>query len=1030
MEVIKKYLYNLKSNILLCFSAISSVILFLLPDIDVLLGVICLIVLIIILCLLNEKKEKIYITKPIKITSWLFTLLFCVFETVSSYKIWNNNTYINDLLVRFKFPSHILIIFFVLISAASSFFVNFIFVNILSRIHDNGKKLNFDYFEIIIFVLSSILFFSISLFIINYNKNDIDFFFGADSKRALFDLLGNSAMGFYRITVHPLILVLITPFVLLVKCIIRSDLTAVLIVESLSAALGTVFVYRSLDLLIHRKYLKIIFTLLYVFSFSTLVFVSIPETYVFSGMFLSAFFYWVIKKIKTENRYLHSEDFGTIIFWGCVCFGITLTNYVVFLLGIIFLLIYTDNRIKAKIFEFIKIFLTSIFSVLYLGIFQTRIFQAAPVFYNQFVNSFLNKVFKISINDTSFEEMVFVDLSFSLKKIKGVFSGFISAVIPSGLKLSEKNLLEFCEYNKIIFYSVCIAAVILFSRLIYLCIKERNKYIVFTWILLLFNIVLHFFYGSNEVFLYSQHYTYLIIILTALLFDSIPQKSKKSEFIMKPVLAVISVIIIANSLYRFMQFIILNKSHYGVAEFNTSSLIIYAVLFSLFIVLISVIYKIFRKKRQGEDCKTFNIIYLYSLLSVVLAVVIALLPETIVFSSNKNNQKPVFNEIDKAVTDVFIEHFPEEVNSFMLYQKQYKELIEATGAELTDINGSSDEYYFFGFNNRKKYLYINGMIKDIENNNIVYKFSKPDKQLIIPNEYTVLVHTKDGEYIKIFENSDGVFVSDKSLRAVPGTDTNVNVFDFKDKNYSEVLSTLYGEILFNTKNSQIIPNIFVYSNSWYRDAAITSMVYSYTGNVSIIEPWIDSLCDIYDMQNGGVRESDNLGELLYLLSLSKNRNHTLINKILHEAKIITENNPDGNYLNGETDFNSNMSNYQTAWYNLGLESLGMDELSLDNNIAEDIYSSTMWWSDNYSKKCLLKPNANYPYLAWAQYHCTGSGGVFLNNSLYPLSWESAASQADYNKMSFLDNCFIEKKISPTHTWTAAEIFMTIVEKFN
>ena len=50
-------------------------------------------------------------------------------------------------------------------------------------------------------------------------------------------------------------------------------------------------------------------------------------------------------------------------------------------------------------------------------------------------------------------------------------------------------------------------------------------------------------------------------------------------------------------------------------------------------------------------------------------------------------------------------------------------------------------------------------------------------------------------------------------------------------------------------------------NLWYRDGAMVAMVLKQTDNVDLIEDWISSIEDVYDLQNGNNKEPDNLGEL-------------------------------------------------------------------------------------------------------------------------------------------------------------------------
>ena len=50
---------------------------------------------------------------------------------------------------------------------------------------------------------------------------------------------------------------------------------------------------------------------------------------------------------------------------------------------------------------------------------------------------------------------------------------------------------------------------------------------------------------------------------------------------------------------------------------------------------------------------------------------------------------------------------------------------------------------------------------------------------------------------------------------------------------------------------------------------------------------------MYDKQNSGISEPDNLGELLYILSTQEERNEDLIDQIEREAKRLAESNEDG-----------------------------------------------------------------------------------------------------------------------------------------
>lgn len=134
------------------------------------------------------------------------------------------------------------------------------------------------------------------------------------------------------------------------------------------------------------------------------------------------------------------------------------------------------------------------------------------------------------------------------------------------------------------------------------------------------------------------------------------------------------------------------------------------------------------------------------------------------------------------------------------------------------------------------------------------------------------------------------------------------------------------------------PNFIAYKNSLYRDSAIIAMVLKKTDNVNQIEDWISKINNIYDMQNG-CKEPDNLGQVLFLLSLIDSKNEKLVNDILEEAKGIKT---EGEYINGITDGTYHPV-YQTKWLIYGLKSLGLnyEEWKIPN--IYDDYESLLWF---------------------------------------------------------------------------------------
>ncbi len=67
-------------------------------------------------------------------------------------------------------------------------------------------------------------------------------------------------------------------------------------------------------------------------------------------------------------------------------------------------------------------------------------------------------------------------------------------------------------------------------------------------------------------------------------------------------------------------------------------------------------------------------------------------------------------------------------------------------------------------------------------------------------------------------------------------------------------------------------------------------------------------------------------------------------------------------------------------------------------------------------------------MAYNEYHKIGKGKFAMNSNFYPLSWERSASEAKYHGMQILDNYYVDAKISPIHTWAAAEMLLLLLDE--
>ncbi|MDD3341509.1 MAG: hypothetical protein PHN72_04920 [Bacilli bacterium] len=337
------------------------------------------------------------------------------------------------------------------------------------------------------------------------------------------------------------------------------------------------------------------------------------------------------------------------------------------------------------------------------------------------------------------------------------------------------------------------------------------------------------------------------------------------------------------------------------------------------------------------------------------------------------------------------------------------------------------QYYFFGLGNRTKLLFKEGKLINLEDNTVLKEWDT-ENYLVIPNLYSVILQTKDGKMIKIVEEETGIYVTenDKKTR-LEGTETKLHLENFTKQKYAQVKKVLYSEILINIKNGEPLPNFLVYDSVWYRDAAMAAMVLKQTNNINLIQPFVDDVKEMYDKQNNGVEEADNLGELLYIVSASKKDKTTLVENIKKEASTLIHENKKGSYLNGSTDGGEHPL-YQSLWYDLGMKAQ-KEKTTIKIKNVEDTYGSLAWWHKDVKKQWYgTNESADFPYLAYAQYHTIQMGKLTATSTLYPLSYESNGTEADYESLRVLNNSYVENKTSPTHLWTASEMLLFLLDE--
>ncbi len=340
------------------------------------------------------------------------------------------------------------------------------------------------------------------------------------------------------------------------------------------------------------------------------------------------------------------------------------------------------------------------------------------------------------------------------------------------------------------------------------------------------------------------------------------------------------------------------------------------------------------------------------------------------------------------------------------------------------------QFFIFGLGHREKHLYKDGTLVNIKTNEVVFKWNV-EREKFLYDRYMVVIWTKEKSIFLIEENEHGLYVSDitngeerKSFACL--AESEINLPDFEEYKYPAQMRILHQEILTSFIGSTPVPNIYVYDTAWYRDGAMMALALEKTGNIELLRPWAMSVTDLYDRNNNGNEEPDNLGQLAFVLSFFVDKSYPLVGKIVEEAKRITEN----GLLTGLTDYN-NHEIYATLWLKLGLERLGVDTSFINIPEQFDDYARMFWMDRNgIERKTPFENNYNerYPYLWWAVKHFEGEpiDEKYLEIK-YPMSWEICASEAKYEKIAPLSEEYAKNKCGAPHSWHASEMLMYLIE---
>lgn len=456
--------------------------------------------------------------------------------------------------------------------------------------------------SLILFFSFFIIYFTSGLYITFLNNSVIeqyDIIFNADCPRVYLDFLNWGAYH-TRINVHPLQLILLQPLFLIANTFLRSPKAALLLVQALAGASIVCLIKNILLIWTHNQKVSLLISIIYGISFSSLIFTSIPETYIFAALINAMLFHYISLLFKKEEK-LTVTNYIVIALLTLFSFGIIPVSLISNLILIICLL---KNKVTMK--NFLKLFCLMLALYVSFTFMQKFAYPNSPTFFRGAIKG----------------DLRYTDFDLNLKKPiligKGILAGsFYSLKIKKLEKSTSPNgLLIFDREQNNIYY---IPGLLLFGLMIFCLIFKRKyfaekKYPIGCLILILaINFVQLYFYGTRSSFLYSQNLLLYLVTLLGLSYSCLPQKCPPPVCISFIVFQLITNIPAISIVEKHARFGSIKHNHWTIW-------LLYALISAIVLYLISILLKKVLNKNLLELSTEKKYIYYLSLFIILVIV--------------------------------------------------------------------------------------------------------------------------------------------------------------------------------------------------------------------------------------------------------------------------------------------------------------------------------------------------------------------------------------------------------------------------
>lgn len=333
---------------------------------------------------------------------------------------------------------------------------------------------------------------------------------------------------------HPFIFIL-TPFLKLITILLNNPKLALILFQAFIATINNIILFLILKKIIIRNSTVIFFTLIYAFSYSTLLFVSIPEFYLYSAC-VNLMLTWFVFCYNSNEQCTLNKYFPPLLL-SCLCvlgFGINLINIILY----IPLLIYFFLNIQQKRIQKFIIFLFFFFFIFFLLLCIGEIFY--PLWENLLPRNSIMK----------YRALEWIKVDFSIDRLLSVIQETL--VAPFYALESTLSLPIAWNFSKTQNF-ILLLPMILFIPFYKMKLSFFTKQIFVTFSIVMIHLIANFFY-NNSWFLYSQNYLFLLIVIYAHFYSKIDEKIQNwilgFYLIFQTFLNVITLTILMNSIYQ------------------------------------------------------------------------------------------------------------------------------------------------------------------------------------------------------------------------------------------------------------------------------------------------------------------------------------------------------------------------------------------------------------------------------------------------------------------------------------------------